>query len=127
MKNGTYILFQKCGCLWCDRAYFPQNSANTKVSKTINNRKDIFDYTQSNSDISESNKHNLSSSEENINEEYKKIFKSKKQYERSLPKDEHYYFKDSKGQEWSFTEINGSALYYYFKCTTSKCKAFGKF
>jgi len=63
----------------------------------------------------------LSSSEENIDEEFKKIckYKCKKQYKRYLPKEEHYYFKDSKGKEWSFTEINGSALYYYFKCTTS--------
>ena len=70
----------------------------------------------------------MSSSEENIDEEFKKIceYKYKKKYERYLPKEEHYYFKDSKGKEWSFTEINGSALYYYFKCTISKCKAFGK-
>jgi len=55
---------------------FNKLDINTEVSKIINNTKRNFlDHAQSNSDISESNKHNLSSSEENIDEEFKKIFK----------------------------------------------------
>jgi hypothetical protein len=50
----------------------------------------------------------------------------KKIFDKLLNKDEHYYYIDKENKEWAFTEINGVANYYYFKCSTHKCKAFAK-
>ena len=55
---------------------------------------------------------------------YKKI--DKKIFEKLLDKNEHYYYIDNNNNEWRFTEINGTEKYYYFKCSTTKCKVFGK-
>ena len=50
----------------------------------------------------------------------------KKIFDKLLNKGEHYYYIDKENKEWAFTEINGVANYYYFKCSTHKCKAFAK-
>ena len=55
-----------------------------------------------------------------------KNIKRKVKYEALLGIGNKYYFTDDKGNEWEFKEKNGSFTHYYFVCSTSKCKAFGK-
>ena len=55
---------------------------------------------------------------------YKKT--NKKIFEKLLDKNEHYYYIDNNNNEWRFTEINGTEKFYHFKCSTTKCKGFGK-
>ena len=40
--------------------------------------------------------------------------------------DKHYYYLDKQNNEWEFLEVNGVKQFYYFRCTTKNCRAFGK-
>ena len=55
-----------------------------------------------------------------------KLKKTKYKYKRYLENtgQKYYYFLDKENKEWQFREINGSALDYYFICTSSKCSDF---
>ena len=65
------------------------------------------------------NKDTLNSKTEKHNNKNKII-------EKKTKKNEHYYYSDNLNQEQCFTEIKRVENYYYFKCTTHKCKGFGK-
>ena len=58
-----------------------------------------------------------------------KVLKKKpknKIYPKLLKEEKHYYYTDNKNYEWQFLEVNGVKNYYYFRCSSKLCRAFGK-
>ena len=92
---------------------------NQKANKTIKKR----NYNEPLKSIDEANKKEIIKEEQEILSKY---FTKKVKYETLVGIGNKYYYMDDKGNDLEFREKNGSATHYYFVCSTSKYKAFGK-
>ena len=117
------------------------SSTNSNITNKINNlninnpnnnnkfkrKRNYLQMTKENKNIINSEEKELLSKSQNFMGKKEKRKTQKRNYDFLLEKkiNKHYYYFDINNEEWEFTEVNGSAKNYYFKCSTSLCKGYG--